>query len=326
MNKTWNKSIVSILLFVMLAIIFTVADKYINGSTIPEGFASGNGRLEAKEFDIASKLPGRIAEVLVQEGDQVEANQILALLDTRELDARLNQAEAQVAQARQAKAYALAIVKQRKSELALAEKNLQRSKNLYENRSIPLVQLQQSETALLSAEAGVTAAEAQVVMQDAVITAAIAQADTIQANLQDSVLRSPISGRVLYRLFEPGEVIGMGGRVLTVLDLTDVYMDLYLPTAQAGNVALGADARIVLDARPDEAIPAKVTFVAPRAQFTPREVETRSEREKLMFRVKVKIDQAYLVENINQVKTGLPGVAYVRLDENKAWPNNLGNL
>jgi len=319
-----NKSIVGVVLFVLLAIGFTVANKYMNGSTLPEGFASGNGRLEANEFDVASKLPGRVAEVFVQEGDQVQHGQILALLDTRELDARLNQAEAQVEQARQSKTFALAVVRQRKSELALAKKNLQRSKNLYQNRSIPLVQLQQIETTVLSAEAGVAAAEAQVVMQEAAIKAAIAQADTIKTQLQDSIFRAPISGRILYRLVEPGEVIGMGGRILTVLDLTDVYMNLYLPTTQAGNVALGAEARIVLDARPNENIPAKVKFVAPRAQFTPRQVETRSEREKLMFRVKVKIDQEYLQKNIDQIKTGLPGVTYIRLDENKEWPDELG--
>ena len=308
MNKTWNKSIIGIVLFVVLAIGFTVANKYFNGSTLPEGFASGNGRLEAKEFDVASKLPGRVAEVYAQEGDQVQQGQTLALLDTRELDARFNQAEAQVDQARQSKNFALAVVRQRKSELALAKKNLQRSKNLYQNRSIPLVQLQQIETTVLSAEAGVAAAEAQVVMQEAAIKAAIAQTDTIKSHQQDSILQAPITGRVLYRLVEPGEVIGMGGRILTVLDLTDVYMNLYLPTTQAGNVAIGAEAKIILDARPNETIPAKVIFVAPRAQFTPRQVETRSEREKLMFRVKVKIDQAYLQKNINQIKTGLPGV------------------
>lgn len=318
-----NKTLVGILLIVTLAIVFTLTGKYLNDSPTPEGFASGNGRVEAKEYDIATKLPGRVAEVRVQEGEHVEANQILAQLDTRELDARLNQAKAQIEQARQSKTFALAVVKQRKSELALAKKNLQRSKNLYTNRSIPLVQLQQSETAVLSAEAGVSAAEAQVVMQEAAINAAIAQSETIQTNIQDSVLRSPIKGRVLYRLVEPGEVIGMGGRALTVLDLSDVYMNLYLPTAQAGNVSLGAEARIVLDARPEEAIPAKVSFVAPRAQFTPREVETRSEREKLMFRVKVKIDKDYLLQNLKQVKTGLPGESFIRLDESKSWPDNL---
>ena len=324
MNKSWNKSIIGVVLFVLLAIGFTVANKYMNGSSLPEGFASGNGRLEAKEFDVASKLPGRVAEVYVQEGDQVQQGQILALLDTRELDARLNQAEAQIDQARESKIFALAVVKQRKSELALAEKNLQRSKNLYQNRSIPLVQLQQIETTVLSAEAGVAAAKAKVVMQEATIKAAIAQSDTIKSHHQDSILRAPISGRVLYRLVEPGEVIGMGGKILTVLDLTDVYMNLYLPTTQAGNVAIGTDAKIVLDARPNETIPAKVNFVSPRAQFTPRQVETRSEREKLMFRVKVKIDQEYLKQNINQIKTGLPGVTYIRLDENKEWPDELG--
>ena len=143
------------------------------------------------------------------------------------------------------------------------------------------------------------------------------------ACLHDAVLTAPRRGRVQYRLAEPGEVLAAGGRVLTLLDLTDVYMAVFLPTNQVGRVAIGAEARIVLDAVPQYVIPAKVSFIAAEAQFTPREVETRSEREKLMFRVKVKIDPALLATYIEQVKTGLPGEAFVLLGGGREFPERL---
>uniref|UniRef100_UPI000AA1736C HlyD family secretion protein n=1 Tax=Desulfosarcina cetonica TaxID=90730 RepID=UPI000AA1736C len=128
----------------------------------------------------------------------------------------------------------------------------------------------------------------------AAIDAVKARIDEIQSFIDDSTLTAPVDGRVLYRLAEPGEVLGAGGRVLTLLDVSDVTMTIFLPTDQAGRVDLGSDARIVLDALPDVVIPARVSFVAPKAQFTPKDVETRTEREKLMFRVKVRIDPELL--------------------------------
>ena len=298
----------------------------LEGPSLPETIASGNGRIEATMVDIEAKLPGRLETITVEEGDMVKKGVLLATLDTKELDARYAQAKAQIRQAEQQRALALSLVEQRESERVLAQKNLERSKTLYINKNIPLVQLQQHETTLKVAEASLEAARAQVVSAEAAIDAAKAQAETIKANLDDSRLYAPINGRVLYRLREPGEIIGSGGKVLTLLDPTDVYMTIFLPTAQAGRIAVGSEARVVLDARPDVAIPAKVSFIAPQAQFTPKEIETQSEREKLMFRIKVRIDEALLRRYAERVKTGLPGVAYVRMDPQTPWPESLNRL
>ena len=103
-------------------------------------------------------------------------------------------------------------------------------------------------------------------------------------------------------------------------------MTIFLPTSEAGLVNVGSQSRIVLDALPNIAIPASVTFISPEAQFTPKEIETEDEREKLMFRVKVKIDPTLLEQHIEEIKTGLPGMAYIRLDNNKPWPETLKNV
>ncbi|MEI9892521.1 MAG: HlyD family efflux transporter periplasmic adaptor subunit [Chthoniobacter sp.] len=118
-------------------------------------------------------------------------------------------------------------------------------------------------------------------------------------------------------------MLAAGGKVVTLIDITDVYMTFFLPTAEAGQLLYGGDARIVLDVLPGRPIPATVSFVSPTAQFTPKEVETRSEREKLMFRIKVKIAPALLLRYVDRVKTGLPGIAYVKLTPETAWPPQL---
>src|SRR3546814_7602187 len=105
-----------------------------------------------------------------------------------------------------------------------------------------------------------------------------------------------------------------------MVDLTDVYMTFFLPTGQAGRVALGAEARLVLDAAPQYVVPAAISFVADVAQFTPKTVETEEERQKLMFRIKARIAPDLLREHLLQVKTGLPGMAYVRLAPRVDWP------
>lgn len=293
---------------------------------ISDNFASGNGRLEATEVEITTKLAARIAEITVNEGDDVKDGEILARMDTKSLDARLRQAEAEVKRVRHERIYAAATIAQRKSELTLAEKDLDRSRLLYENENIALEQLQRNQTAVQTANAALAAAKAQLASAEAAIEAAIARTETITADIDDATLKAPISGRVLYRLVEPGEVLGAGGKILTILNLTDVYMTVFLPTKDAARIAVGAEARIVLDAIPGKAIPAKVSFVAPKAQFTPKEVETRTEREKLMFRIKVKIEEVFLKNNVRQIKTGVTGVAYIRIDPNAEWPEHLQAL
>ncbi len=345
-------------LFIPIALAMVVAAlfswQYFHRAKTPESFASGNGRIEATSINIATKMSGRIKEVLVREGDDVVSGQVLAYMDTATLVADLHEAEAQVKRARSArqiaqanvaqreseKAAANALIAQRESELALTEKDLQRTQQLIDKGFVSPQKLDVDKSRKNSAAAStraarsqqnevqssISAAQAAVNETQSAIEAAEAKVEKIKADIRDAALTAPISGRVLYRLAEPGEVLGAGGNVVTLLDITDVYMTIFLPTSQAGRIAIGTDARIVLDVRPDISIPATITFVSPEAQFTPKSVETRTEREKLMFRVKVKIPEALLKAHARRVKTGLPGVAYVRLDANADWPDTLPPL
>lgn len=317
----------------------------------PAGIASGNGRIEATEIDIAAKSPGRIKEILADEGDFVTAGHVLARMDTTQLEAQRRQAEAQLRRAiigvdtaqsrvtqREAERRANdATVAQRQAQLEDAEKKLARSQQLIKTNTVAQQVLDDDTANALSARAALAAAQAQLAASEAAISAAKAAVvdaqaavdagkaaiETITADIDDSTLTSPRDGRVQYRVAQPGEVLAAGGRVLNLVDLGDVYMTFFLPTAQAGHVAMGAEVRLILDAAPQYVVPAKVTFVADVAQFTPKTVETEEERQKLMFRVKAHIAPELLRQRILHVKTGLPGVAYVRLDPQTDWPANL---
>lgn len=318
---------------------------------VPEGFAASNGRIEATEVDIATKIAGRIDAILVSEGQFVRQGDVLAKMDTRVLQEQRLEAIAQIKEAESAVAAARALLEQRQSEMRAAQsvvkqrdaeldsvsKRHVRSKSLSQRGAVSAQQLDDDRAAAESARAALESAKAQVSASNAAIEAArtnIIQAQTrveaaqaterrIQADIDDSELKAPRDGRVQYRVAEPGEVLAAGGRVLNMVDLSDVYMTFFLPTEQAGLLKVGGEARLVLDAAPDLRVPATISFVASVAQFTPKTVETRDERLKLMFRVKARIPQELLQQHLEYVKTGLPGMAWVRLDEQKAWPDDL---
>jgi HlyD family secretion protein len=290
---------------------------------LPDHIALGNGRIEAQEIHIAATFAGRLAEVLVEEGEMVEAGQVLARIDTAEREANLQEARAEIAQAEHAVAEAKAEIGRRESELKFAQQELNRALQLFEKGHLAQQRVDQRMTERDTARAALQVAQARLTTSERAVDAKTAAAKQIQTQIDDSFLKAPRAGRIQYRLAEPGEVLAAGERVVTFLDLSDVYMTIFLPTAQVGRVFIGSEARIVLDAAPEYVIPAKVSFVAAEAQFTPRQVETASEREKLMFRVKVKIDPALLLAHAEKVKTGLPGEAYVRLGADGQWPERL---
>jgi HlyD family secretion protein len=290
---------------------------------VPDGIAWGNGRVEATQVDIAAKYGARIAEVLVKEGAIVSPDQVLCRMDTSELEASLEKAKAEHAKADEDAAEAAADVVQKEAAYALSETTLARSEQLKKNKAISSQQYDEDKTRRDSAKANVEVSKAKLRSTKQAVSAAEAEVRRVQSQLDDSILKSPVRGRVLYRLAEPGEVVGSGGKVLTVLDLSDIYMEIFLPAHEAAATRVGAEARIVLDVRPEYAARAKVSFVSPEAQFTPKQVETRSERDKLMFRLKLQVPPAIVLPYIDRIKTGLRGVGYVRLDDSVSWPDYL---
>jgi HlyD family secretion protein len=292
-------------------------------SLLPPGIAWGNGRIEADEIDIDTKFAGRIAEMHADEGDMVKAGQIVARMDTQDLAASLKKAEAQVLQAQKAIDEAHANVAQQTSQVLLAQQEMDRAAYLVKQGAQTQEVVDQRRQQLDAANAALKAAQARVTEAEHALEASTHDVELYKVNIADNTLVAPKDGRIQYRIANIGEVLPAGGKVFSMLDISYVYMDVYLPTEEAGKVKIGGDARIVLDAYPNGAIPAKVSFIATQAQFTPKTVETQSERDKLMFRIRVKIDPERLRARADKVRSGLPGVAYLRLNSTVAWPLQL---
>ena len=292
-------------------------------SQLPPGIAWGNGRIEADEIDIDTKFAGRIAEMLADEGDMVKAGQIVARMDTQDLAVSLKKAEAQVQLAQRAIDEATANVAQQTSLVLLAKQQMDRATSLAQEGYQTKEVLDQRQQQLDGANAALRAAQARVIQSQHALEASTHDVELYRVNIADNTLVAPRDGRIQYRIANIGEVLPAGGKVFAMLDISYVYMDAYLPTEAAGKLKIGADARIVLDAYPNVAIPAKVSFIATQAQFTPKAVETKSERDKLMFRIRVRIDPERLRARADSVRSGLPGVAYLRLDPAVAWPPQL---
>jgi len=348
---TWKKWLIAAAVLIVLVVVAVLVWQMLRPKGPGEGFVSSNGRIEATEIDVSSKFGGRVQDILVADGDFVKTGQTLAHMQVQSLDAQRDEAlahqqqtvttvasaEAQVTARESDRLAVLALVAQRESELDAAQKRLARSETLTREGAASGQELDDDRARVSSVQAAVLAAKAQVQAAQAAIAAAKAQvagarstvdaADAtiarIQVDIKDSSLVAPRDGRVQYRIAQPGEVLGAGGKVLNLVDLGDVYMTFFVPETAAGKLALGSEVHLILDAAPQYVIPAKISFVASTAQFTPKTVETASERQKLMFRVKAQIDRELLQKNLKQIKTGLPGMVWIKLDPQAAWPADL---
>ncbi|MDD2608919.1 MAG: HlyD family efflux transporter periplasmic adaptor subunit [Giesbergeria sp.] len=315
------------------------------------GLVSGNGRTEATEIDIATKLGGRVQQIAVQEGELVQAGQTLAQMQVDTLLASLDEARAhqqqaitgvasaqaqlQMRQSEQRAAQALLV--QRQSELQAAQQRLARSSALVQAGATSAQEADDDQARVRNLQAALSAAQAQVDTSSAAIHAArsqIASAQAsvsaaqatvarLQAEIADHTLTAPRNGRVQYRIAQAGEVLGAGGKLLNLLDVSDVYMGFFVPETVAGQLVVGSEVRLVLDALPQYVIPARLSFVASTAQFTPKTVETSNERQKLMFRVKAQLAPELLQQHPALGKVGLPGVAWLKPDTAQPWPAHL---
>lgn len=349
-----NRKSLWLLVALALALIGWLAWRTLAQPGLPAGVATGNGRIEATEIDIAALSGGRIDRIGVNEGDSVTRDAVLVQMDIVQLTAQKRQAEAELRRAVIGVETARSLVDQAQAQLAASKANveqaaaaadasaqrLSRAERMSPGSTISQQTLdddragdRQARAGLASAEAaqaasraGVTSAEAQVVDAEAAVDAARAAIDAIASSIKDATLTAPRDARVQYLVAQEGEIVAAGARILNLVDLSDVYLTFFLPTSQAGRVQVGSEARLVMDAAPDVVIPATVSYVADVAQFTPKTVETLDEREKLMFRIRARVDPELLRKYVSYVKTGLPGSAYVLIDKDAEWPAFLGNL
>lgn len=285
-----------------------------------------SGSVEATEAQLGFQVPGRIDTIAVAEGDRVTAGQLLARLDVTELEARRAQAAAQLAAARallaelQTGSRPEDIASARSAAGAAtdrfndAQRDLARTRQLLEGGAVSQEALDKAQTAFDLARAQRDqAAQARQLVETgprperiAAQRAQVAQAEAavrqIDATLANAVVRAPFGGVVTVKDREPGEVVGAGTPVLTVMNLGDRWVRIYVREDRVGAVRLGQAASITADTYPGKRYAGEVSYISSEAEFTPRTVQTAEERVKLVYAVKVRITGDAAVD----LKPGVP--------------------
>ena len=286
------------------------------------GIAAVNGRLELKRLDVATLYPGRVEEILVQEGDEVKINQPLARLSSTISQTQVSGALAQKKRAEETVSRALAEIDARQQQAKVAKLELDNAFKLRRDNLISSTELERRQSAYNAYLAAVNTAQAAKAEAEAAVAQAQAQLEKAQSQYEDMIIKAPKDGRLEYQIAEVGNVLGAGGKVVSVLDPTDTYINVFLTAQQMNQIKLGDDARIVIDGI-NAVFPAQITFVANNAQFTPKSVETTEERAKLMFKVKLQIPVDIALKYKGLLKGGMTAIGYVKYDPQAQWVEQL---
>lgn len=304
--KKLKKILFPLLIVVAIASFVVYQQISANRNQLPDYLISGNVRLEMGRIDIASLYAGRVEKVFVKEGDEVKAgDELLKLEDI--------QSAAQLSAAQSAKARAVATLESQKQKQANAELDFKNAQQLHKEKLVSDSELKKRQIQRQAEISGINAARAAV-------NEAEAQIQRIENINNDMFLKAPIDGMVEYRLAETGEVVGAGMRLLSLLNPSDISANIFVPMLRLPEIAVGQEARIIVDGL-DIVFPAKVSFISQQAQFTPKYVETKSEREKLMFKVKLSIAPEIALKYRQYLKGGITATAYI--STNNHFPDNL---
>ena len=289
-----------------------------------------NGTIEATEVEVSSKLPGRIAQLLVREGDAVQANQIIARLDMAEIEAEVAQHQAAwartEAQLKELHAgsrveeieEAHANLRQAEDNLKLAKDDWDRFDNLFKEGAISAQERDRAKNKVEVAISQVKAARERYQMirigpRPEVIEAARHERDrakaalgAAQVRLRDGTILAPLAGIVLTKRAEQGEIINPGFPIVVLIDPDDLWLRVYIPESEIGLVKIGQKGTITVDSFPNRRFEGKVIEISSKAEFTPRTVQTKKERVNLVFGVKISLDNRERL-----LKPGMPADAEI---------------
>lgn len=306
---------------------------YVQSRPAPEsGVLRVSGNIEMTDAEVSFKIPGRVADRLVSEGETVTARQVVARLDTSELaqEVALRKAEVRASVAALAEletgsrpeeiAQAEAVVRRSEADVTRAQADLKRLERLYEQDNVSAQDYDAANTVVAVTEAKLREAQEQLRLvrkgpriekiersraQLEQAKEALALAET---RLGYATIASPLTGLVLSHNIEPGEFVAAGTPIVTVGDLEHVWLRAYIDEADLGRVKVGQTAAVTTDTFPDKAYEGRVSFIASQAEFTPKSVQTEKERVKLVYRIKITIDNPRM-----ELKAGMPADAKIVL-------------
>ncbi|MDW7997833.1 MAG: efflux RND transporter periplasmic adaptor subunit [Thermodesulfovibrio sp.] len=279
-----------------------------------EGLIFLSGRIEGREINVSPKIQGRIIKLYKEEGEKVSPGELLCEIDSEQLSARYK------ATAETAQAYYFAIA-QAKANLMKAQASYEKVKKDYE-RYIGLLKeelVSKSEFDRVKMQyestlADIEAANKAIVQAEASYRASEQRLKEAQADLKETKIYSTTQGVVLSRPIEVGEVVNPGTVLYVLVDLNRLYVKVYVPEPEIGKLKLGMPARVYIDAYPDRYFNGKITKIYEQAEFTPKNVETKEERVKLVFGVEVSVENP---EGL--LKPGMPADVVIKWKEDAPW-------
>jgi HlyD family secretion protein len=294
---------------------------------------TASGTIEAVEVNLGSRMSGQVKGIFVDEGSKVKEGERLVLIDSSSLELQLKQARAGV---ELAEAQLDLLVKGARSEdiqqaeenlkqaeanLKVAEEDFNRARNLFEKESITQKQKDDAEAryAVVSAQFNSAkeflkklkqlARPEEIRAARARLSQAQAGAEILEKSISDCSITSPAAGIVTHKAVEAGEFVIPGTTVLTISKLDEVYLMIYVNEYTLGRVRLGQEAEVKVDSYPERVFPAKVVFISPEAEFTPKNIQTKEERVKLVFAVKIQIKN-----RDGALKAGMPADASLKTE------------
>jgi HlyD family secretion protein len=289
-------------------------------STSTDKEISASGTIESTEVTVSAKVAGEIQKLLVDEGTSVKKGDTLLLLDHTDLDIQLRQAEANAAAAEAQ--LRLTLRGARSEDLIQAEANytnaredLARMEELFKSNTITQKQLDDARTRFINAQQMYEklkrgSRSEEIDAARAHRNQATAQVDAIRKKISDSYVVAPMDGIITQKLIEEGEIVMQHGALFRIARLDNVHLTIYVPEAELAKITIGQEAKIFIDAYPERPFPGKVTFISPVAEFTPKNIQTKDDRTKLVFGVKIE------VPNPDQtLKPGMPADAVIEVNK-----------
>ena len=307
---------VSLVVFTLLLILLI---QYKTKKDLPDYIIYGNGRIEGRETQIATKFSGKVEEIFTEEGQEVKKDQILMKIDSRSMEAQLESMKSQSEQILKEIDSVNAEIKLINSDIKLYSKDVDRIKKLVKDDFASEAQYDQKINMLEKSKASFAGAEAKKEALQNSYKATLADIKSLEIDIGDMTIHAPSDGLITYRLAELGEILQSGQSVFVMINPDELYMTLYANQLKSGKIKIGDKGFIKVDALPDKVFDAYVSFISSEAEFTPKEVETRSERQKLVFRLKLNVKD----NSKRTLKVGMPGMGYVKIDDSKDWPKEI---
>lgn len=255
----------------------------------------GSGIIEVTEVVVRSKVTGRVVELAFDEGQQVEAGKMLARLAHDELSAQESQALAAVSSAQNQAAAA-------EANYSTTDDNYRRNQPLFKSGTISSQSFSQIENQMKAAQSQLAAARGMLAQAQAGLSLARTQ-------VGNAYIQAPVGGIMLERNIEIGELAQPGTPVCKLGDITRPYLKIYLPEKEYGRIKLGQKAGITVDSYPGKVFEGTVATIAGQAEFTPKDIQTKEERTKLVFAVKINLSNPQ-----GELKPGMPADAVITLE------------